>query len=34
MQWNDNYKLYTHNHYNYSVQEWVKKKKKKRNIVE
>ena len=27
MQWNNNYKLHTHNHYNYSVQGMSKKKK-------
>ena len=27
MQWNNNYKLYTHNYYNYSVQGMSKKKK-------
>ena len=29
MQWNNNYKLHTRNHYNYSVQGMSKKKKKK-----
>ena len=28
MQWNNNYKLHTHNHYNYSVEGMSKKKKK------